>query len=144
MSVLGAIDESARTGKSVTLEGTGDIATARQLLLDELAELSTGDCGSAVLTGHDPDDRPYTVRLVDVYAYELEGSHMGDVKFRRSVADARATDGSQPWDLEQWECSLPAYDSPRPDAVPSDATRDYGFMRDGLQWVVFRRVVRRA
>jgi hypothetical protein len=66
------------------------------------------------------------------------------MKFTRRVADARATDGSQPWDLEQWECQLPTYNSPRPPEVPTNAHRDYGYLHEGKQWVVFRRVVKRT
>lgn len=65
-------------------------------------------------------------------------------RYMRSVADARATDGSQPWDLEQWHCVLPTYNATPPACVPSNASRDYGYVEDGQQVVVFRRVVRRA
>jgi hypothetical protein len=71
-TLLAAIERSASTGQPVTLEGSNVTADAADLLANGLAELSEGDCGCAVLAGHDPEGRPYTVHLIDVYAHDLD------------------------------------------------------------------------
>jgi hypothetical protein len=65
------------------------------------------------------------------------------MKYTKRVADARNHLGERPWDLEKWECVLPTYNAPKPEEVPYNATRDYGFLRNGEQVVVFRRLVKR-
>lgn len=70
-NILSAIERSASTGRKVALEGMGHLADVRGLIDDGLALLSESDDGVAMVTGHDPDDRPFAVRLVDIYAHEL-------------------------------------------------------------------------
>lgn len=74
-TLLGAITMSARMrGAAIDLEGLEHDAEAYDLIESGLAELSVGESGEAILAGHDSADRPYRVRLVDVYAHELEAS----------------------------------------------------------------------
>lgn len=68
---------------------------------------------------------------------------MADISYVRNTSDARSSTGEQLWDLEQWHCILPTYDAPRPIGVPGDAHRDYGYIKNGMQHVVFRRVVKK-
>lgn len=65
---------------------------------------------------------------------------MADVTYTREAHAAHDMfSGKVLHDLECWDCVLPTYNAPRPCGVPSDAERDFGYVRDGVQHVVFRR-----
>ncbi len=72
MNILAAIEKSAETGRAVTVEGMDALNDARGLIDNELAWLSVSADGGAILSGEDPEDRPFTIVLCDVYAHELE------------------------------------------------------------------------
>jgi len=71
-SLLGCIEQSAATGAPVTLEGADHLFEARELVANGLAMIEVGSSGQAILVGDDPESRPFTVILVDIYAHELE------------------------------------------------------------------------
>lgn len=71
-TLLGAIELSASNGgDQVNLAGSEHVAEAHDLISCGVAEVHVGAWGEAILIGHDPEDRLYRVRLVDVYAHEL-------------------------------------------------------------------------
>lgn len=63
-----------------------------------------------------------------------------EVRYTREVHAAHCPFTGKPLhDLEVWDCVMP-FNGARPDAVPANADRDYGYLdKQGRQHTVFRR-----